>query len=66
MSSYLVRVSLHFVEKYATMDSMSTLVSPDIPDSSLRLKNYYKVAGVYGAIWIMFHLISVFFFGFIV
>ncbi len=45
---------------------MPQIVTPELPEKAKLLKNFYNVVGVYGAIWIIFHLTSVFFFGFIV
>lgn len=45
---------------------MTQIVTPELPEKAKLLKNFYNVVGVYGAIWIIFHLTSVFFFGFIV
>lgn len=45
---------------------MTQIVAPELPEKAKLLKNFYNVVGVYGAIWIIFHLTSVFFFGFIV
>lgn len=45
---------------------MTQIVSADIPGKERLLKNFFNVIGVYGALWILFHLTSVFFFGFIV
>lgn len=38
----------------------------EIPDKERLMKNFFRVVTVWGAIWIIFHLTSVFFFGFIV
>jgi hypothetical protein len=45
---------------------MTQIVIADIPEKERLLKNFFNVIRVYGAVWIIFHLISVFFFGFIV
>ena len=45
---------------------MTQIVTPEVPEKEKLLKNFYNVVGVYGAIWLIFHLTSVFFFGFIV
>jgi len=45
---------------------MVQIVTPEIPEKERLLKNFFNVIGVYGALWIIFHLTSVFFFGFIV
>lgn len=45
---------------------MTQIIAPEIPEKSRLLKNFFNVVSVYGAIWIIFHLTSVFFFGFIV
>lgn len=45
---------------------MTQIVTPELPEKAKLLKNFYNVVSVYGAIWIIFHLTSVFFFGFIV
>lgn len=45
---------------------MVQIVTPNIPEKERLLKNFFNVIGVYGALWILFHLTSVFFFGFIV
>lgn len=45
---------------------MTQIVTPELPEKAKLLKNFFNVVGVYGAIWIIFHLTSVFFFGFIV
>lgn len=45
---------------------MTQIVTPEVPEKEKLLKNFYNVIGVYGAIWLIFHLTSVFFFGFIV
>lgn len=45
---------------------MTQIVSADIPDKDRLLNNFFNVVGVYGALWILFHLTIVFFFGFIV
>jgi MFS family permease len=45
---------------------MTQIVTPELPEKAKLLQNFYNVVGVYGAIWIIFHLTSVFFFGFIV
>jgi len=45
---------------------MTQIVTPELPEKATLFKNFYNVVSVYGAIWIIFHLTSVFFFGFIV
>lgn len=45
---------------------MTQIVTPELPEKAKLFKNFYNVVSVYGAIWIIFHLTSVFFFGFIV
>lgn len=45
---------------------MVQIVTPEIPEKERLLKNFFNVIGVYWALWIIFHLTSVFFFGFIV
>jgi len=45
---------------------MTQIVTADIPEKERLLKNFFNVIRVYGAVWIIFHLTSVFFFGFIV
>lgn len=45
---------------------MTQIVTADIPEKERLLKNFFNVMGVWGALWIIFHLTSVFFFGFIV
>ena len=45
---------------------MPQIVTPELPEKEKLLKNFYNVMGVYGSIWIIFHLTCVFFFGFIV
>ncbi len=45
---------------------MTQIVTPVLPEKEKILKNFYNVISVYGAIWLIFHLTSVFFFGFIV
>ncbi len=45
---------------------MTQIISPEVPEKQKLLKNLYTVVGVYGAIWVIFHLSCVFFFGFIV
>lgn len=45
---------------------MTQIVTPELPEKAKILKNFYNVVKVYWAIWIIFHLTTVFFFGFIV
>jgi MFS family permease len=45
---------------------MTQIVTPILPEKAKLLKNFYNVVKVYGAIWVIFHLTTVFFFGFIV
>lgn len=45
---------------------MTQIVTPELPEKAKLLKNFYNVVKVYGAIWVIFHLTTVFFFGFIV
>lgn len=45
---------------------MPQIIAPEIPEKQKLLRNFFNVVSVYGAIWIIFHLTSVFFFGFIV
>lgn len=45
---------------------MTQIVTPILPEKDYILRNFYNVVRVYGAIWLIFHLTCVFFFGFIV
>lgn len=45
---------------------MTQIVTPELPEKAKLLKNFYNVIKVYGAIWVIFHLTIVFFFGFVV
>lgn len=42
------------------------IVTPELPEKAKLMKNFYNVIKVYWAIWVIFHLTIVFFFGFIV
>lgn len=45
---------------------MPEIITPEIPDKEILLKNFFALMGIYGAIWTTFYLTMVFFFGFIV
>lgn len=45
---------------------MTQIVTPELPEKAKLMKNFYNVIKVYWAIWVIFHLTIVFFFGFIV
>ncbi len=45
---------------------MTQIITPLLPEKEKIFQNFYNVVRVYGAIWLIFHLTSVFFFGFIV
>lgn len=44
---------------------MTQIVTPELPEKAKILKNFYNVVKVYWAIWVIFHLTTVFFLGFL-